>query len=203
MDLTEYKETKPIKLTEKDKVFLLTAILIVIIALILFFKFEIAEEKNEEAEVKVNPTSPETRKELSYKHKTSSEQNSLSFVEAKMISLQVKMMEKGQITCASQLSNVIVLYYSSDKIEALAGLVSVTDELLKLNINFSFPAASRKIRNHINFATKCKLITKSDKTYLKRMKEMTDENRLPFISNDTEQIESDLFKGLLIIENLI
>ena len=47
------------------------------------------------------------------------------------------------------------------------------------------------------------MITESDKIYLLKIKKMNDINCLPILASNSEQVESDLFKGLLIIENLI
>ena len=202
MNLSEYKEVKTKKLSEKDKIFIIGIILLIVVAVFFILhsdKFKL--QKTKEADVKISPSSSETRKELLYKQNNSFEENSLSFVQAKMTSLQLALIAKGQITYAAELSKVIALYDLSDQ-TALAGLSSVTDELLKFNINYSFPH-SRKTNNYINFAVKHKLITKTDKIYLVRIKEMNYINRMPDLLNNPEQIERDLFKGLVIIENLI
>ncbi len=203
MDLNEYKKVKAPKLTEKDKVLILGFVFLIIIAVILFLHFDKSKlAETEEAEVKVTPGSPEPRKELSYAQNGSFEKNSISFVEAKMITLQSEMIAKGQTSCASELGNVIAVY-GSDKTEALSGLSSVTNELLKFNINFLFPGSARGVNNYINFAAKKRMITKSDKIYLLKLKNMNNINCLPALASNAEQVESDLYKGLLIIENLI
>lgn len=202
MDLNEYKRVETKKLTEKDKAFIIGFILLIIVAVFFILhsdKFKLKE--TEEAEVKVIPGSPEARKELSYSQNSSFEKNSISFVEAKMITLQSEMIAKGQTTCASELGNVIALY-GSDKTEALAGLSSVTNELLKFNIHFLFPGSVRGVNNYINFAAKRRMITKSDKIFLLKIKNMNNINCLPALANNAE-LESDLYEGLLIIENLI
>lgn len=203
MDLSQYKKVETKKLTEKDKALILGFIFLIIIAVIVFFHFDKSKlTETEEAEVNVIPGSPETRKELSFSQNSSFEKNSISLAEAKMIALQLEMVAKGQTTCAAELKNVIAVY-GSDKTEALAGLSFVTIELLKFNIQFLFPGSARNVSNYINFAAKRKLITKSDKIFLLKIKDMNNINCLPVLANNAEQLESDLYKGLLIIENLI
>ena len=167
MDLKKYKKVETKKLTEKDKVFIIGFILQIIVAVFFILdsdKFKLKE--TEEAEVKVIPGLPETRKELSYTQNRSSAKNSISFVEARMISLQLEMITKGQITCATAMDKVMNLYDSSDKTEALAGLSYVINELLKFDINFLFLGSARGVNNYINFAAKRRMITESDKIYL-------------------------------------